>query len=95
MILHELLSNNVSVSVNANQLIEFFDYYTDKKCKELEKEIKEKNEERYLTPNEVCERLSVTRSTLWRYAKENYLSPIRVGGKVRYASADIRKILNR
>lgn len=45
-----------------------------------------------LTPKNVRERLAVSSSTLWRWEKENYLCPVRVGGKVFYRSSDIKVI---
>lgn len=45
-----------------------------------------------LTPKNVRERLSVSSSTLWRWEKEKYLTPVRVGGKVFYRSSDIQTI---
>lgn len=53
----------------------------------------EKKEEKYLTPDEVAEMLGVSTNTLWRWDKENYLIPIKVGRKSRYKLSDVNKIL--
>ena len=37
--------------------------------------------------NDVCD------TTLWHWAKKNYLKPVKVGNKVRYRQSDIQKIL--
>ncbi len=49
--------------------------------------------ETYKTREEVCRLLSVDESTLWRWAKKDYLKPLKVGGLVRYKSTDIAKLL--
>ena len=52
-----------------------------------------KEEYRYLTPDDVSEMLGVSKNTLWRWEKEKYLIPIKVGRKSRYKQSDIDKIL--
>ena len=49
--------------------------------------------ESYLSPKQVCEKIDIDNSTLWRWAKSGYLTPIKVGGKVRYKLSAIEKIL--
>lgn len=50
-------------------------------------------QEQYLTINEVCDRLQISKPTLWRYEKSRYLVPTRVGRSVRYLESDINKIM--
>lgn len=57
-------------------------------------EVVTQSTESYLTRQQVVDRLSVDKSTLWRWAKRNYLNPVRVGGLVRYRKSDIDNILN-
>lgn len=59
---------------------------------ENREERKQKDNCELLTPKNVRERLSVSSSTLWRWEKEKYLTPVRVGGKVFYRSSDIQSI---
>ena len=56
------------------------------------REERKQNDSELLTPKNVRERLSVSSSTLWRWEKEKYLTPVRVGGKVFYRSSDIQTI---
>lgn len=56
------------------------------------REERKQNDSELLTPKNVRERLSVSSSTLWRWEKEKYLTPVRVGGKVFYRSSDIQSI---
>ena len=52
-----------------------------------------KEEYRYLTPDDVSEMLGVSKNTLWRWEKEKYLIPIKVGRKSRYKLSDVKSIL--
>lgn len=48
--------------------------------------------ETYLTAKEAAELLGVTTSTLWRWGKDGYIKPIKLGGKSRYKFSDINRI---
>lgn len=52
-----------------------------------------KEEEKFLTPTQVAKMLDTTRSTLWRWDKNNYLKPVYIGGKPRYKESDIKSLL--
>ena len=95
MNMYDLLqtSSGVNITINAGQLVEAIDYCVEKTRKELELKIEKEKRECYLSPDDVCAKLSVTRSILWRYEKEGYLIPVRVGGKVKYASSKIDELL--
>lgn len=81
---------NVSVTVNALDLREFF-MQTVAEFNEANKVIP--MPETYLTQDEVSAKLQVDKSTLWRWDKSGYLSKCRVGGKVRYRLSDIEKLM--
>lgn len=53
----------------------------------------EKKKERYLTPDDVADMVGVSKNTLWRWEKEKYLIPIKVGRKSRYKLSDVKSIL--
>lgn len=55
-------------------------------------EAKEK-EERYLTPDVVADMVGVSKNTLWRWEKEKYLIPFKIGRKSRYKLSDVKSIL--
>ena len=47
-----------------------------------------------LTPDEVCQRLRVARSTLVRWEREGILRPVRIGaGTIRYAPSEIESFI--
>lgn len=45
-----------------------------------------------LTVDEVCAMLKVTKQTLWRWDKINYLPKVHVGNKVRYRRTDVERL---
>lgn len=53
----------------------------------------EKTKETLHSIDEVSKKFGVDRSTLWRWAKNGYLTPIRVGGKPRYKESDLTRLL--
>ena len=63
--------------------------------RELEQAITDANAETYPSPKKVAEILDVNESTLFRWRKKGYLTPIEVGGKRRYKMSDVNQILGR
>jgi predicted DNA-binding transcriptional regulator AlpA len=59
----------------------------------LETEVVNGKGEFLLTTNEVLDRLSISRKTLYNWEKRNYLSPIEIGGKKRFKLSDVNGIL--
>lgn len=47
-----------------------------------------------LTKKEVMERLSVSSTTLWQWARDEYLMPVKIGRKIYYRLDDINKLRN-
>ncbi len=68
---------------------------------ELMKELSDKAENlkeekgTLLTTEQTMKMLGCSRPTLWRWKKEGYLVPIKVGGKPLYQLEDINKVLKR
>lgn len=50
-------------------------------------------EPEYLTTDQTAERLQVNRSTLWRWNRDKYLCPVKVGRKSLYRLTDVKRIL--
>lgn len=86
---------NVSITVGANDLVQFANHLIRSTKEELETSISAKQKETYLTLDEVKSLLHVDRSTLWRWAKTGYLIPAEVGGKRFYKKSEIDAILNK
>jgi len=84
---------SITLAVSANDLKEFGRSMLKEAKAEFEAAILAENAERYLSPAETAKMLDVDLSTLWRWDKQEYLAPIRIGGKPRYRLTDIKKIL--
>ena len=82
-------NKNVQIVVNRDDLKFMFTEWIQE---ELNK--RTKKQEVYLSRTKTALMLGVTLSTLWRWDKENYLTPVRVGGKVLYRESDIQKVIN-
>lgn len=83
-------NENVTVAASAADLREFA-LFVMCEAKKAEQE-KEKPEE-YLTPNEVAKMIGVSTNTLWRWEKEKYLAPLKVGRKSRYRKSDVEALM--
>ena len=46
----------------------------------------------YLTTEQVCKMLSVSRPTLWTWDKKEILNPVRIGNAKRYQLSDIESL---
>ena len=51
--------------------------------------------EELLTKEETCQKLGVSGTTLWRWAQNGYLSPVKVGVQIRYRLSDIASLISR
>lgn len=80
---------NVSITVNAFDLREFFLSLVSEQIDKVDS----KPSEIYITAEEVSKKLSVDKSTLWRWDKSGYLPKIKMGGKIRYRLSDIEKLM--
>ena len=86
-----LLENgaNIQVVCNLQDLRELFaEWREEQREKEQEQALQQENG-KYLTTDEVCGMLSVTKPTLWRWQKLKYLVPVKVGRKNFYQKSDI------
>lgn len=77
---------NVQLVINALDLKEAFLQWNA----EQNKESYSIPQEEYKTPNETAKMLDVDKSTLWRWAKQGYLVPVKWGNKSRYKLSDIK-----
>lgn len=81
---------NIQLSVGATELKEFAREIISEFIAEYQPA---KEEDVLLTPEQTATKIQTTKVTLWRWAKQGYLSPVRVGGKVFYKESDIKKLM--
>lgn len=98
MSLADLLKNvdgsSIQVTIGLSDLRQFHEEIVQDAISRQEKAMKAKADEEFITPDEVCDMLSVVRSTLYRWHKAGYLIPSKVGGKCVYKKSDIEAVLN-
>ena len=98
MSIYDVLRNqdaNVSITIKREDLMMFGQFLIAEAKKELEEQLKAKNEESYLTRKEAASLLQIDVSTLWNWEKKGFLKPIEVGGKRLYKKSDINRVLQK
>lgn len=93
MNINELLSSgaNVAITITPTDLKEFALYLIDETLSARHQDSKP---ETYLTPDEVASKLNVSKNTLWRWNRCDYLNPVRIGRKTLYKASDIASLLS-
>ncbi|MBR2771229.1 MAG: helix-turn-helix domain-containing protein [Bacteroidales bacterium] len=91
MSIKELLSSeaHISIVVTPADLREFAISLINET---LAAKSEQKPVEEYLQRSEAARILGVSTNTLWRWAKDGYLSPVKIGHKSAYKLSDINKI---
>lgn len=90
MEIKELLkTQKVQIVCTAADLREvFLGWLAEHEAKKLEKQ-----EDKMLAIDEVLQILQVTKPTLWRWNKSGYLPSVKVGKKIFYREADLKKLM--
>ncbi len=85
---------NLSITVKASELKATFADIVEDVIESYKREVTAKPQDVLYTPKQVCEILSIDKSTLWRWGKIDYLCGIKVGDSVRYRKSQIDDIIN-
>ena len=91
MKISEIVNQNVPlhVVVNVADLKELFLDWKE------ESELNRKKEtETLLTPDEVASKYRISKVTLWRWAKDGLLKPVKMGRKSIYLQSDIERVFD-
>lgn len=91
MKISEIVNQNVplQVVVNVADLKELFLEWKE------ESELNRKKEtETLLTPDEVASKYRISKVTLWRWAKDGLLKPVKMGRKSFYRQSDIERVFD-
>lgn len=86
---------NVSFTVSANDLLELVNIIISKTMDEIQQTSDKEKSEEYLTATEVSSILEVSKPTLWRWEKREYLTPIKIGGKRKYLKSEISNLIKK
>lgn len=84
------MSDTISVNVSVADLKEFALAVANEVMAARQEE---REEEKYLSPDEVAEMIGVSTNTLWRWNTQKYLCPVKVGRKSRYKLSDVKRIM--
>lgn len=84
---------NINITVKSGELLEMVKYCISETKNQIEQQLTDESQEKYLSPEKTAELLGVHLTSLWRWNKANYLKPIEIGGKRRYRFSDINRIL--
>ena len=84
----------LTVTVKCSDLIEAFRLVVEETKLQREQVSSGQTTETYLTEDEVMQMLGVSHSTLWRWQKQEYLSPVKIGRKNRYRKSEIVALIN-
>lgn len=82
---------NVSLQVQPADLIEFGERLINQTMQRMAEASKVASDER-ISAAEAAERLGVSLNTLWRWERQKYLIPTRIGRRVYYRAGDIEAL---
>ncbi|MBR1522429.1 MAG: helix-turn-helix domain-containing protein [Bacteroidales bacterium] len=84
-------TSRITIQITGEELMSLI-RETAKELSELSR-TKSKGDEDYLPKKEVMAILGVCDTTLWLWAKNNYLKPAKAGRKVMYRKSDVLRLL--
>lgn len=96
----ELAKNcpDLTISVKASDIIQAGRAIKEELLEELRLVSREENQsenERLLSREETMDKFKISSATIWRWKKNGYLVPIKVGTMDRYRLSDINSILSK
>lgn len=83
---------DISVTVRLGDLVDAFRTMVSEVREEMEMKTAEDLTDRLVNRVETALILGVNPSTLWRWEKEDYLHPVRVGRSVKYRYSEIARV---
>ena len=86
---------NMSITVSLEDLTKFGRFMIYETKREIAEKLEEASQEQFLSTKMVSDTLGVARSTIDRWQKQGYLSPVKIGGKYKYRLSDIKKFFEK
>ena len=84
---------NIKLEITGEDLRQFSEDLINRAVSEVAAAMFSSQDNSLLTKEKVKSMCGVCDATLWHWDKRNYLKPVRVGAKVMYRNADVRRIL--
>lgn len=91
MKISEIVNQNVPLQVVVN-VADLKELFLD--WKEESELNRNKETETLLTPDEVASKYRISKVTLWRWAKDGLLKPVKMGRKSFYRQSDIERVFD-
>lgn len=88
------LKGDVKITLKESDLRKFGESIAREAIALYKTEISRHPDDVYYTIKEVCSIFSIDRTTMYRWSKQKYLTPIKMGGLLRYRKSDIQNIIN-
>ena len=85
--------HNIVLQVSAADLKQIISEMYHAEREHTQKAIESHRERPTLSRQQAAEALGVSLATLWHWAKDGYLVPVKIGNKVMYKPTDIDRIL--
>lgn len=85
--------NDVQIVIRSSQLEELADMLWER-MQDKNRERDDAERARTVTKAKACELLGKNATTLWRWEKEGYLTPVKVGARSMYRLGDIQDIIS-
>ena len=85
---------NVLLVVSLNDLKELVNHIYDERDAELKAIADDQHQKNLVSADETARLLGVKKNSLWRWSKNGYLTPVKIGRKCFYKQGDIEKIQN-
>lgn len=84
---------NLQIVCSLDDLRQLFgEWQAEQRENERQERKQHSKKDEYMTTEEVCKLLDVTKPTLWRWAQIKYLVPVKVGRKNYYRASDIEAL---
>ena len=91
MKISEIVNQNVPLQVVVN-VADLKELFLD--WKEESEQNRQKETDILLTPDEVASKYRISKVTLWRWAKDGLLKPVKMGRKSFYRQSDIERVFD-
>lgn len=91
MKISEIVNQNVPLQVVVN-VADLKELFLD--WKEEREQNRQKETDILLTPDEVASKYRISKVTLWRWAKDGLLKPVKMGRKSFYRQMDIERVFD-
>lgn len=91
MKISEIVNQNVPLQVVVN-VADLKELFLD--WKEESEQNRQKETDILLTPDEVASKYRISKVTLWRWAKDGLLKPVKMGRKTFYRQSDIERVFD-